>query len=99
MKQILSFSLIIWILIDRFKGLWHGHKYSSYITSLIALLLGIAVAFLYQLDLVVALELTDEQTVLGYIFTGLAIMGGSSCINEILEKVANPFIDTDIKEG
>lgn len=98
MKQILSFSLIIWILIDRFKGLWQGRKYSSIFTSLIALLLGLAVAFLYRLDIVVALELADEQTILGYIFTGLAIMGGSSCINEILEKIANPF-DTDIKEG
>lgn len=97
MREILSFSLIIWILIDRFKRLWQGHKYSSYVTSLIALLLGLAVAFLYGLDIIVALELATDPTILGYFFTGLAIMGGSSCINEILEKIANPF-DTDTTE-
>lgn len=99
MTSIISFSVIVWIFIDRFKKLWQSNKYSSIITSGIALLFGLAIAFLYNLDLVVELELSEQSTILGYIFTGLAIMGGSSCINEILQKIANPFLDTDIKEG
>lgn len=99
MTSIMSFSVIVWIFLDRAKKLWQGHKYSSIITSILALVMGLAVALLYHLDIVVELGLAEETTVLGIIFTGLSIMGGSSCINEILEKIANPYIDTDIKEG
>lgn len=98
MTSIISFSVIVWIFLDRFKKLWQGNKYSSLITSVMALLLGLDIAFLYDIDLIVALDLSEKATVLGHIFTGLAIMGGSSCINEILQKIANPF-DTDITEG
>lgn len=98
MTSIISFSVIVWIFLDRFKKLWQGNKYSSLITSFVALLLGLAIAFIYGLDLVTELGLSDTPNIMGYIFTGLAIMGGSSCINEILQKIANPF-DTDITEG
>lgn len=98
MTSIISFSVIVWIFLDRFKKLWQGNKYSSLITSVMALLLGLAIAFLYDIDLIVELALSEQPTILGHIFTGLAIMGGSSCINEILQKIANPF-DTDITDG
>lgn len=98
MTSIISFSVIVWIFLDRFKKLWQSNKYSSIITSGLALLFGLAIAFLYNLDLVVELSLSEQSTILGYIFTGLAIMGGSSCINELLQKISNPF-DTDITEG
>lgn len=87
MTQILSFSLIIWILIDRFKPMWEG-KFKSYITSAIALLMGGAVAIVYQLDIIVALGLSDVASPLGIIFTALALMGGSSCIAEIMERIS-----------
>lgn len=98
MTSIISFSVIVWIFLDRLKKLWQSNKYSSIITSGLALLFGLAIAFLYNLDLVVELALSEQPTILGYIFTGLAIMGGSSCINELLQKISNPF-DTDITEG
>lgn len=88
MTQILSFSLIIWILIDRFKQMWGGSKFKSYITSAIALLMGGAVAVVYQLDIIVALGLSDVASPLGIIFTALALMGGSSCIAEIMERIS-----------
>lgn len=91
MTQIISFSVIVWIFIDRVKKLWERSNISSIITSLVALLFGLLIAFYYRLDLCVALELVDEASFIGYIFTGLAIMGGSSCINEILKKIQNPF--------
>ena len=88
MTQILSFSLIIWILIDRFKGAWEHLPCKSYITSGLALLLGGAVAIFYRLDIIVALGLSDVASPLGIIFTALALMGGSSCIAEIMERIS-----------
>lgn len=91
MTQIISFSIIVWIFIDRVKKLWVHSKFSSIITSVVALLCGLLIAFYYRLDLVVALEIVTEPSFIGYVFTGFAIMGGSSCINEILQKIQNPF--------
>ena len=99
MTEILSFSLIIWILIDRFKGMWSGSKYKSYITSAIALLMGGAVAVFYQLDIVVALGLSESVSPLGIILTALSLMGGSSCIAEIMQRITLEEKDlTDIRE-
>ncbi|MBR3295538.1 MAG: hypothetical protein IKI62_04765, partial [Clostridia bacterium] len=92
MTQILSFSLIIWILIDRFKGLWENCRFKSYITSAVALVLGVAVAVFYKLDIVVALGLADVVSPLGIMFTALALMGGSSCVAEIMERVSGQKI-------
>lgn len=94
MTQIISFSIIVWIFIDRVKKLWEHSKFSSIITSVVALVCGLLIAFYYRLDLCVALELVEETSIIGYIFTSFAIMGGSSCINEILKKIQNPF-DTE----
>lgn len=98
MTQILSFSLIVWIFLDRCKKLWEHSKFSSIITSSVALFCGLLIAFTYHLDLVVALELSEEVTIIGYIFTGLAIMGGSSCIHEIIDKLHDPLGFTDVTD-
>lgn len=98
MTQIISFSIIVWIFIDRAKRLWVHSKFSSIITSVVALLCGLLIAFYYRLDLVVALEIVTEPSFIGYVFTGFAIMGGSSCINEILQKIQNPFDMGDEEE-
>ena len=90
MNTILSFSLIIWIIIVRFKKAWEACKYSSYITSLVALGIGLTVSFFYRLDLIVSLGLAETESAIGYIFTGFAIMGGSSCVAEIMEMIAGP---------
>ena len=91
MTQIISFSIIVWIIIDRVKPLWESFKFKSILTSVIALLCGLVIAIFYHLDIIVALELAETESVIGYIFTAFAIMGGSSCINEILHKLNNPF--------
>ncbi len=85
MSRILYFSIIIWILIDRFKKLWADTKYGNYITSLVALAFGIMLSVFYHLDMLYSLELTEEITLIGEIMTGVALMGGSSCIHEIID--------------
>lgn len=96
MTQILSFSLIIWILIDRFKGIWSEAKHKSLITSLMALILGASVAIFYRLDIVVALGLSDTVSPLGIVLTALSLMGGSSCVAEIMERVSNPTLNEPV---
>lgn len=85
MHKILSISLIIWILIDRFKPFWKDLKYGSYITTAVALTMGILCAFTYQLDIIYELGLNDAVSLLGEILTAIALTGGSSCIAEIIE--------------
>ena len=85
MNKILSISLIIWILIDRFKGAWTEYKYGHYITTAVALVLSLLAVFCYHLDMMVELGLAEELTALGEILTAVALTGGSSCIAEIIE--------------
>lgn len=85
MNKILSISLIIWILIDRFKSFWKDLKYGKYITTAVALVLGLLCAFTYQLDIIFELGLNDSVSLLGEILTAVALTGGSSCIAEIIE--------------
>lgn len=85
MNKILSISLIIWILIDRFKSFWKDLKYGKYITTAVALVLGLLCAFSYQLDIIFELGLNDSVSLLGEILTAVALTGGSSCIAEIIE--------------
>ncbi len=85
MNKILSISLIIWILIDRFKKLWSETKYGSYITTAVALVLSLLATFSYQLDMMVELGLVDTVSLLGEVLTALALTGGSSCIAEIIK--------------
>ena len=85
MNKILSISLIIWILIDRFKGAWSEYKYGHYITTAVALVLSLLAVFCYHLDMMVELGLAEELTALGEVLTALALTGGSSCIAEIIK--------------
>ncbi len=85
MTRILYFSVIIWILIDRFKPIWQDVKWSGYITNLVALAFGLAVSFCYNLDMLYELQLVDYISLIGKFMTAIALMGGSSCINEIIE--------------
>lgn len=87
MNGIIAFSVILWVFIDRAKKLWTGLSFGNYVTTAAALIFGMALAFGYGLDLLLAVGLTETASIGGNIFAGLALAGGSSCINEILEKV------------
>ena len=89
MSGILAFSAILWVFIDRAKKLWVYDSFSrgKWITTAAALAGGFLLAFGYGLDLLQAVGLTNGVSLGGQIFAGLAVAAGSSCINEILEKV------------
>ena len=84
---ILTLSAIIWYVIDRFKVVWSEKPYGKYITTVMAGLLGAAMVYGYNLDLICAIGLIDEVTIIGKLMTVLAFMCGSSAISEIIARI------------
>lgn len=80
-------SVILWVFIDRAKKAWETVSFGQWITSGIAVAAGLALAFSYNLDLLVSLNVVDAISIGGKIFAGLAIAGSSSVINEIIAGV------------
>lgn len=84
---ILALSAIIWYIVDRFKPCWQGHSWSKYITTVVAGVLGAAVVFGYGLDVISAMGIVEEISIIGQIITVLALMCGSSAISEIIARI------------
>lgn len=84
---ILSISVVIWYLIDRFKPLWAEAKGSKFITIGIAAILGAIAVCTFGLDILVATGIVKEVTVFGQICTVLLYMAGSSAFAEIIERI------------
>ena len=84
---ILALSAIIWYVIDRFKPIWSDKSWGKYVTTAAAGLLGAAVVFGYNLDLICAIGIVDEISIIGKLITVLAFMCGSSAISEIITRI------------
>ena len=84
---ILALSAIIWYVIDRFKATWEDYSWGKYVTSAVAGALGAAVVFSYNLDLVQAMGIVPEATIVGQVLTILSLMCGSSAISEIVSRI------------
>ena len=84
---ILALSAIIWYVIDRFKPIWTDKSWGKYVTTAAAGLLGAAVVFGYNLDLICAIGIVDEVSIIGKLITVLAFMCGSSAISEIITRI------------
>ena len=84
---ILALSAIIWYVIDRFKSAWMDYSWGKYVTTGIACVLGCAVVFSYNLDLVQALGIVEEASFVGQLLTILSLMCGSSAISEIVSRI------------
>lgn len=83
---IVSMCAIMWYLIDNLKeNIWGGLPYSRYITIAVAAVGSLAISFGLHLDLVNALGLVAEVTVVGQVITALSMMGGSALVSEIIE--------------
>lgn len=88
LATIMALSIILWIFLDRVKKLWANVSWGGWITTIIAAGCGLAISFGYNLDLLVALDVIAEASIGGTIFAGLAIAGGSSIINEIINRIS-----------
>lgn len=86
---ILALSTIIWYIVDNAKGVWANLSWHKYITIGVVAILAAAVVFTFGLDIIVALALTADVTIVGEVLTVLAIMSGSSAVAEIIEKISS----------
>ena len=84
---ILALSAIIWYVIDRFKAIWEAKPFGKYITTAVAAVLGAAMVFGYNLDLIYAMGIVAEISIVGKMMTVLAFMCGSSAISEIIARI------------
>lgn len=84
---ILALSAIIWYVIDRFKPIWTNKTWGKYVTTAVAGILGAAVVFGYNLDLVFSMGIVAEISLVGKLITVLAFMCGSSAISEIIARI------------
>jgi hypothetical protein len=84
---IISLSIIMWYIIDRFKGIWEGTKYGKYITMAVSAVFAFAMCFGFNVDIILALGLVETSSKIGTVITALALMSGSSAVSEIIERV------------
>lgn len=84
---IIAVSTIIWYIVDRFHGLWENLSWGKYLTIAIVAILGIIAVITFNLDILVAAQVVPDVTVFGQICTVLLLMGGSSCIAEIIQRI------------
>lgn len=84
---IMALSAIIWYVIDRTKPMWSEKSWGKYLTTAIAGILGAAVVFGYNLDIVCAMGMASEVSIIGQVITVLSLMCGSSAISEIITRI------------
>lgn len=84
---IIALSAIIWYVVDRFKPVWSDYSWGKYVTTAVAGALGAAVVFGYNLDLICAIGIAQENSLIGQLLTILSLMCGSSAISEIITRI------------
>lgn len=84
---ILIVSTILWLLVDWLKPIWEASGASRYISMAVAAVGAAALVLTFRLDLLVAIGLTEQASVVGQVFAGLSITAGSGLINEIIKAV------------
>lgn len=87
LQIIIVVSIIMWYIIDRFKPLWEEKAWGKYVTIGVSAVFAFALAFGYDLDLMAALGVVSEASILGTVLTGLTLMGGSSAVSELIERI------------
>ncbi len=87
LQIIIVVSIIMWYIIDRFKPLWEGWQYGKYVTIAVSALFAFALSFGYGLDIMAALGVVPDTGILGTVLTALTLMGGSSAVAELIERI------------
>ena len=87
LQIIIVVSIIMWYIIDRFKVIWEGWQYGKYVTVFVSALFAFALSFGYGLDILAALGVVADTGILGTVLTALTLMGGSSAVAELIERI------------
>ena len=94
---ILIFSTVIWYIVDRVKKAEDSSpkaNWSKWATILCACILSTACVLCFNLDLISALNIVKENSLMGQILTILILMSGSSGVSEIISAIK---VKTDVK--
>ena len=84
---IATFSSVVWYIIDRVKPFWAQLPWGKWITILVSAFLCGSGTCLFNLNIISACGFeTNLPLVAQYAVTTIALMSGSSCVNEILGK-------------
>ena len=95
LTTIIMLAVILWWAIDRVKPVWANLPVHGFITTMVAMAAGIALALTNKLDLLFALDVTDSVTFGGQLFAGIALMAGSSGVNELIRALGRGDEKTD----
>lgn len=87
LQIIIVVSIIMWYIIDRFKPLWENWKFGKYVTIAVSAVFAFSLAFGYGLDLMAALGVVHDASIMGTVLTGLTLMGGSSAVSELIARI------------
>lgn len=88
MIKIMSLSVIIESLITYFKEFFVYECFS--ISMVFSIILGIAIAIIYKLDLPECFNLKSTVPYIGNILTGLLISRGSNYIYDLINTLTSP---------
>lgn len=88
MIKIMSLSVIIESLITYFKEFFVYECFS--ISMVFSIILGIAIAIIYKLDLPECFNLKSTVPYIGNILTGLLISRGSNYIYDLINTITSP---------
>lgn len=84
---IIVFAILIQFLVDQIKQIL-GTKIMQHIQPvLIAVILGILFAFMFDLDFFKILKMQSKIPIINYILTGLILSSGAPAIHELLAKL------------
>ena len=87
LEIIIVVSIVMWYIIDRFKPLWEEWKYGKYVTIAVSAVFAFALSIGYGLDIMAALGVVPDASILGTVLTGLTLMGGSSAVSELIARI------------
>lgn len=87
LQIIIVVSIVMWYIIDRFKPLWESWSHGKYVTIAVSALFAFALSFGYGLDIMAALGVVTESSLLGTILTAMTLMGGSSAVSELISRI------------
>lgn len=88
MTTIIILSTILWLIVDWLKPLWEKVNGAKYITMALALVGSVAITFTFKLDLLLAIGVSDQYTVIGAVFAALSMTAGSGMLNEIIKAIS-----------
>lgn len=85
---LLAISAIEWYVIENLKkNVWGSFAWGKYATIAVSLIASFALAFAFELDILVAVGLVEIASKAGIVLTGFVLSSGSSALAELLEAI------------